>query len=261
VAFELPSTSVFEFVLSVAQAYVGLVEDPLANPETGLGGKLFYAGELDEAGRALVSAANIAGAATLVATADSAAQKQALRDGVIDFAVTSLDEALRILKNELRKRQTVSVSVAIPPETIETEMKERGVVPDLLRGDLLVAGSKKLLLPKSEAAESDFRNVPAIVTWSVDSALPGDLAKIDEIALDCLAVDDWTARRWVRLAPRFLGRLSRELHLLKSHMEFATRFAEQTVARVERGEISFAYEIRTYVRDPEKKNWMSPGTS
>ena len=66
-------------------------------------------------GRALVVAANIAGAATLAATADRAAQKQALRDGVADFLVTSLDEALRILKNQLRKRETVAVCVALRP--------------------------------------------------------------------------------------------------------------------------------------------------
>ena len=34
-----------------------------------------------------------------------------MRDGVIDFLVTSLDEALRILKNEMRKRTAVAVCV------------------------------------------------------------------------------------------------------------------------------------------------------
>ena len=56
-------------------------------------------------------AANIAGAASLSATADVATQKQAIRDGVVDFLVTSLDEAARILKNEIRKRQPVAVCV------------------------------------------------------------------------------------------------------------------------------------------------------
>src|ERR1700726_5021742 len=68
--------------------------------EPSLGGKLLYVGELDEDGCALVIASNIAGSASLSAIANPAAQKQAIRDGVIDFLVTSLDEALRILKNE-----------------------------------------------------------------------------------------------------------------------------------------------------------------
>ena len=61
--------------------------------EPSLGGKLLYAGELDAEARALLVAANIAGAASLAASADAAARKQAMRDGVVDFLVTSLDEA------------------------------------------------------------------------------------------------------------------------------------------------------------------------
>ncbi len=116
--------------MRVALSYASLLDAPGAHPETGLGGKLFYAGELDEAGRALLVAANIAGAATLATTADRAAQKQALREGVADFVVNNLDEALRILKNQLRKRETVSVCVALPPSDVEREMNERGVSPE-----------------------------------------------------------------------------------------------------------------------------------
>ena len=133
-----PSPTVLDFVAQVAQAYANLIAgSELPIRESGLGGSLLYAGEIDDAGRALVVAANIAGAATLVATADRAAQKQAIRDGVVDFLVTSLDEALRILKNQLRKRETVSVCVAHGRQpAMESEMNERGVEPDLLRRDV-----------------------------------------------------------------------------------------------------------------------------
>ena len=124
------------FAATVDWLYAGLIRtaesDPVSDREWGLAGKLFYAGDLDGVGSALVVAANIAGAATLTASADIATQKQAIRDGVIDFLVTSLDEALRILKNELRKGETVAVCVGKPPEEIEYEMVERGVLPDLL---------------------------------------------------------------------------------------------------------------------------------
>ena len=191
-----PQSAAFNFLTRVALSYATLLESPLATPETGLGGKLFYAAPLDEEGRALLVAANIAGAATLAASADRDAQKQALRDGVVDFVVTNLDEALRILKNQLRKRETVAVCIAQPPSEVEREMNQRGVAPDLLRRDLsippshnafaLEANAEAPIIPQDASAKVDLSKIPALVTWRVDSALPKDLALLDEIALDCL---------------------------------------------------------------------------
>ena len=42
----------------------------------------------------MVIAGNVSGCATLAATADLAVQKLVIRDGVVDFVITSLDEAL-----------------------------------------------------------------------------------------------------------------------------------------------------------------------
>jgi hypothetical protein len=130
----IPS-SAFNFVSHVERAYAGLMQtgaarlSAAAGKEPDLGGKLLYAGELDDAGRELVVAGNIAGAASLAASADLSAQKQAIRDGVVDFLVTSLDEALRILKNEIRKHETVAVCVGAAPDAVEREMLERGGLP------------------------------------------------------------------------------------------------------------------------------------
>ena len=253
-ALDLPAAAAFDFLTQVALRYTSLLGAPLARPETGLSGKLFYAGELDENGRALVVAANIAGAATLVATADPAAQRPAIRDGVADFVVTTLDEALRILKNQLRKRETVAVCVALSPTEIEREMNERGVAPDLLRRDLRIPPQHQALLihergeQEREETEFDLGRIPAVVTWRVDSALPKNLAKLDEIALDCLDGDAWAARRWLRLSPRYLGRLAQGMRLLDANREFAARFFEQVSQRAERGEITFAFEIFSYFR-------------
>ncbi len=139
-ALDSNPASAFGLSLQVERYFAALMQaatNPGAQPD--LGGKLFYAGELDGEGRALMVAANIAGAASLGATADAQARKQALRDGVADFLVTSLDEALRILKNEIRKRQTVAVCVAGAPQAVEQEMLERGVLPDLLRPGVAAA--------------------------------------------------------------------------------------------------------------------------
>ena len=260
-ALAAPSPSVFDFVVHVAQAYAKLIACREARPESGLGGTLFYAGELDEQGRALVAAANIAGAATLTAAADRALQKQAVRDGIVDFLVTPLDEALRILKNQLRKRETVAVCVAAEPAAMEREMNERGVLPDLLRRDAHAAPlHEALLLQPGESNETDLTAIPALVVWRVDSGAPNELAKLDEIAFACVDANDWAARRWLRLAPRYLGRLAQGLRLLSTHRQFAARFSGQLNERVARGEIAFAYEVCPYFRgvldqhrfDPEK---------
>jgi urocanate hydratase len=258
-ALEPPSTAAFDFLTQVALSYASLLETPLAHPETGLGGNLFYAGELEAAGRALVVAANIAGAATLVATADPAAQKQAVREGVADFVVTTLDEALRILKNQLRKRETVAVCVALPPSEIDREMNERGVAPDLLRRELRIPPlHQALLLQESEKTERDLSKIPALVTWRVDSALPKDLAKLDEIALTCLDPEEWKSHRWLRLSPRYLGRMAQGLRLLDSNCTFAARFIEQARQRVESGEIAVAVEISSYSRGQRDVHRFSP---
>ena len=256
---ESPSQAPFEFVAGVARAYAALVESPHTHPETGLGGKLFYPGELDEAGRALLVAANIAGAATLVVTADSNTQKQALRDGVADFVVNNLDEALRILKNQLRKCETVAVCVALPPSDVEQEMDERGVVPDLLHRDVPVPPFHEALkLQEGEETEVDLSKIPAIVTWQTGSSLPKDLAVLDEIALSCLDPDEWEARRWLRLSPRYLGRMAHGLRLIESHREFAARFWEQLGERTDHGEIGFAFEVLSYRRGTPDQFRFSP---
>lgn len=252
-ACEPQSPAAFEFVELVARACASLLQTPFADPEAGLGGKLFYAGELDGEGRALVVAANIAGAASLVATSDRAAQKQAIRLGVADFLVNSLDEALRILKNQLRKRETVAVCLGLAPEAVEREFDERGVLPDLLRRDVHIAPyNGAILLQEGEPEEIDFKNAPALVTWSVASDQAKWLPRLDAIALECLNADAWVARRWLRLAPRYLGRLAHGLRLLDSNREFAARFSEQVRQRADCGEIPVGIEIRSYYRGPQE---------
>jgi hypothetical protein len=136
---------------AVYRLYEALVLTQLLDAEAGLGGKLLYAGEMDVRGRELLIASNIAGAASLAASADPAVQRQAIRDGAVDFLVTSLEEALRILKNEIRKRQPVSVGVGVDPQTLVAAMLDRGVLPDLLPpwgdaglGEFVLQGARQI---------------------------------------------------------------------------------------------------------------------
>jgi hypothetical protein len=233
--------------LRVPQAPILGQGSPRSEPT--LGGLLLYASEFDAEARALLVAANIAGAASLAATADPAAQKQSIRDGVADFLVTDLDEALRILKNEIRKRETVAVCVAASPHTIEHEMLERGVLPDLLRpstepseaSPFIPQGARRIELPES--------NYPTgLLTWRVASAPAQWLPKLDAIATECLAAppDAWarSAHRWLRLAPRYLGRQAQAFRLLRSNRDFYATFAESIGERIEREEIDIELELQ-----------------
>lgn len=261
-ALDPASPSALDFVARVANAYASLAESRHSDSKTGLGGKLFYAGELDEGGRALLVAANIAGAATLATTADRVAQKQALRDGVADFVVNNLDEALRVLKNQLRKRETVAVCVALPPSDVEAEMNERGVSPDLLRRDVHIAPNHEaFVFHEGEETEFDLSKIPAVVTWRVESALPNDLAALDEIALACLDPKEGQARRWIRFAPRYLGRMAQGLRLLDCNREFAARFSERVRQSTDCGEITFAFEILSYFRGIHDEFRIAPTKS
>jgi hypothetical protein len=178
-----------------------------------LGGRLLFAGEADPAGRRLVRAANIAGAATLAASADAATLRIAMREGAIDFVVNSLDEALRILKNEIRKQQPVAVGVSVAPEILVREMTERGVQPDLLRSGLpdspemqgFAARGARRVEPLPLQAGFNFNVVPIPDEWKQPPAA------FDALLLDCVQPNDAVNRRWVQRAPVYLPGEARRL--------------------------------------------------
>jgi urocanate hydratase len=254
------------FATTVDWLYAGLMRaakaGAAADRERGLGGKLLYGAELDGAGSALVVAANIAGVATLTAAADVATQKQAIRNGVIDFLVTTLDEALRILKNELRKGEAVAVCVGKAPEAIEREMVDRGVVPDLLRSGVLdargiesfiVAGARQIDPVATGRGE-------VVLTWSVVGAPVKWLPRLDAIAGECLAgsPENWVAQRWLRLAPRYLGRLAQGVHLLRCQSSMAKRFVERVKEQVASGKIGVPVEIQLSSQGDSKVHRFMP---
>jgi urocanate hydratase len=232
--------------------------------ERRLEGKLFYAGDLDGIGNALVVAGNIAGAATLTASADNDTQKQAIRDGVIDFLVNSLSEALRILKNEIRKGETVAVCAALTPEDLEREMIERGVLPDLLPPGSLDAPRFEAFLDQGARQIRPFpaKKGQSVLMWSVASAPMFWLPKLDSIAMECLgdsrSPKTGVERRWLRLAPRFLGRLAQGSRLLRCRTEVAQRFIKCVREQVESGEIAVPVEIQLSGHGDSRHHRFSP---
>lgn len=177
--------------------------------ETNLGGRLLYVGALDARSRAMVIAGNVAGCATLAVAEDSTGQKLAMRDGVVDFVVTSLDEALRILKNEIRKRNAVAVSVTGELDAVEREMLARGVLPDLIFAGL---GDEPRKVCRFGPGEQEVRpGMPgasvAWINWQGENAPAQWMPRLDAIAIECLG-EDRPASRWIRLGPRYFGRMS-----------------------------------------------------
>ena len=97
-----------------------------------LSGKLIVSGGMGGMGGAQPLAATMNGAAFLGIDVDPERIKKRLKTGYCDFMVNTLDEALRILKNAVRKKENVSVGLVGNCADIIPEMAERGVVPDIL---------------------------------------------------------------------------------------------------------------------------------
>ncbi|HEX3105414.1 MAG TPA: urocanate hydratase [Terriglobales bacterium] len=97
-----------------------------------LAGKLIVSGGMGGMGGAQPLASTMAGAAFLGIDVDPERIKKRLKTGYCDFMVTTLDEALRILKNAVRKKENVSVGLVGNCADIIPELAERGVVPDIL---------------------------------------------------------------------------------------------------------------------------------
>lgn len=224
--------------------------------DPGFGGKLLYVGEMDEGGRALVVAANVAGAASLGVTNDENTQRRILRDGIADFVVNSLDEGLRILKNEIRKKETVSVCVGEAKDRIDAEMRERGVLPDLLRSDV---ASRADLYGAREVEGADPLTAPALVVWSVAGSPAKWLPRLDALAMESLGEDAAASRRWLRLAPRYLGHVARGVRLVRANRAFAQAFVERVQAGFDSGAIGIPARIEISSRArPDERYSFAP---
>lgn len=230
-----------------------------AGAEPSLGGKLLYAGEINSDSQALVVAGNVAGCATLAATADSSIQKQVIRDGAVDFLVTSLDEALRILKNEIRKRNAVAVCVAARREVIEREMRERGVQPDIVLAGAAGEQGRATDFGAGSVAVQTTEPEPGLVlvNWEVSEAPVRWMPKLDAIVLDCLPADSWE-HRWVRLSPRYCGKTAMAQRTLYCAPQVAQEIIRRVADSVQRDEISAEVAVHFVSRGESRLFRMSP---
>ena len=178
--------------------------------------------------QALALAAVGLGSAVLLVSRDTALLRSANRAGATDFQVDTLSEALRILKNELRKGTAVSVGLSGDAGDIAQEMLHRGVQPDsvVLTGKDLIAD---FLQRGAEPLVSD--TFPFLISgrpWTVmlqDAESPAgrkqqDFRLLSDAHADAHggATDPVAAihRRWLAVAPRLFPR-DRQRALLTSN--------------------------------------------
>src|SRR4029077_9487491 len=97
-----------------------------------LAGKLVVSGGMGGMGGAQPLAATLNGGAFLGIDADPERIKRRVKSGYCEVMVNHLDEALRILKNAVRKREPASVGLIAHPAELIPALARRGVLPDLL---------------------------------------------------------------------------------------------------------------------------------
>ncbi len=190
------------------------------------GGALILSCGLGPQGAALSIAANIAGAVCLSIEESPTVAHQALRSGSCDFVVNTLDEALRAMKNEVRKH--LPLSVGLQANLLETlqELLDRGVAPQLFT-DLshLEARAFARSFKSNGAIIMDFdRTNPEAIDadallettlaqshWHLESfpqPTPSALRAFDARALNLIAPEDTLRSKWLHAAPKILPRES-----------------------------------------------------
>lgn len=125
---------------------------------------------LNDTGRALALAALAAGAATLFLEDEPARLREASREGCATFTVTTLDEALRALKNEVRQGRAITVALGGSVEQWLTESVERGVLPHAVAATRKLSGSEEL-------------SISTLKHWGAERLVGDGLAEAGEVDL------------------------------------------------------------------------------
>jgi urocanate hydratase len=191
-------------------------------------GSLILSLGLDLAGAALSIAANIAGAVSLAIDNDPTRLREATRTGAVDFTVTTLDEAIRAMKNEVRKQTPLSVALNADPILTLDEILERGLAPQLFAtflplnpgitqaaaalrslGAALIDFTEAEPAPGFQSSQSVLAPLLEARGWTLRNFTfdtPAALRSFDTEALTLLPSEGTLRRRWLEAAPRILQR-------------------------------------------------------
>ena len=208
-------------------------------PAEGLAGLLLLCVGFGLEGAELALATTISGGTFLGIDPFTEHLKAAVRNGSCDFMVNTLDESLRVLKNELRKKKALSVGLLGEASAILPAMVERGVQPDLVadsspsdnetalpcRASLQAFIERGAIHVDPKAAKAFHASEFLEVIWTASTL--ADLRRMDELALQQLPADDSTRRRWLQHAPVYFHRQRPLQRILEMRHEEVTRLAQQ----------------------------------
>jgi urocanate hydratase len=186
--------------------------------------------------------------------------KTAVRNGSCDFMVNTLDESLRVLKNELRKKKALSVGLLGEAAAILPAMVERGVQPDLVT-DIGASKREPALLTFVERGAID---VDADAThrcdasdfleavWTATSL--ADLRRMDELAVRQLPADDLIRHRWLQHAPAYFHRHRPLQRVLGMRQEELDRLRDAFQKAISAGEIQPSVTLVRQIEEGVEEN-------
>lgn len=160
------------------------------------GGQLILSLGLSPEGAALSIAANIAGAVSLAIDHDPTHLREVVRTGAVDFVVNTLDEAIRAMKNEIRKDAPLSVALNADPIPTLNEILDRGLSPQLFSTFLPPSGLTPEQISTFIRAAHRFQSQGAsLIDFSGEShPHPTSFTSSDTLLNPLLAERHWTLR-------------------------------------------------------------------
>lgn len=163
-------------------------------------GKLILTAGAGASATGILAAASIAGATALAIDPDAKAARAILREGGVDFIVNTLDEAVRVLKNEIRKRRPLGVALTADPAEVLAEFRDRGLLPDLSINTPDFPAKASLQLNETPSAQ--------LTTWlAARNWIVGEIPR--GVPLPAFPGDD-PRSAWLRNIPRYQRSATRE---------------------------------------------------
>src|SRR6267143_483065 len=178
-----------------------------------LAGKFVLTGGLGGMGGAQPLAATMNGALFLGVDVDPARIEKRLKSGYCDKIARSLDEALKLIDDARKDRESISVGLVGNCADVLPEMVKRGIVPDVLTDQTSAHDALNGYVPNGMSLEDAF-DIPGFVPeyirplfcegkgpfrWVALSGDPDDIARTDRLALEIFPKNE-TLARWMKLA-------------------------------------------------------------
>ncbi len=219
-------------------------------PKGALAGQFLVSDSLQGESETLPLAALIAGACFLGMDPNVEVARDMLRHGRCDFVVNSLDEALRILKNELRQKKPVAVCLSGDVPLFIQEMADRGVAPQLLLHVLPVAeypafarlretGTKLCEAASLAHLQGRAGNADGELTrWELPKGTSTMLARLDAVAREVIPASNRKRRRWLEAASRYLPRATPPARIASLTSAELERFVDGISARLMSGDVA-----------------------